>query len=325
MRNLKIAVLSIAMMAVPLQGIANHPFTHHACSDVTASVSVFKQVGTDVLENLAFDGLGRMWVSNSTKSRIEGYDNTGALLATIAVAAPGAITPGPDGKIYVNVGAGAAGSLARSGQAGVVRFDPASFFLTIDPVAAGWNMANGATFDSAGFLYTSNDFDKEVVRVDVVNKTWTKWADVYGTNGLVHVPSASGGDIYAAVTFDQRSPIERIPVANPGSHSTFSELSLGGASIEPGVRTPSHTDPMPPLIGLKGLDDMTSKGGYLYVVANGMGELLRVSLADGTACLVASGLQNPSSVRFENGFDSSGDIFVTEFSGAIRRVAIQAG
>jgi hypothetical protein len=69
----------------------------------------------------------------------------------------------------------------------------------------------------------------------------------------------------------------------------------------------------------------------LYPVANGLGELLRVDPETGDACLVASGFQNPSSVRIAppgSPFDTSGEAFtfyVTEFSGAIRVVGYTPG
>ncbi|MGH2786250.1 MAG: hypothetical protein ACRDJ1_13395, partial [Actinomycetota bacterium] len=145
---------------------------------------------------------------------------------------------------------------------------------------------------------------------------------VWGTNGIVVDPA--GENLYAAITFDQRSPIERIPLADPSAHETAAVLTLGVASLEPAVYTP---DPTKPLLGVKGLDDMTrTDDGTLYVVANGLGELLRVDPVTGDACLVASGFQNPSSVRIAppgSPFDTSGEeitFYVVEFSGAIRIV-----
>lgn len=315
------AALSLAL-AAPAAGGAQYLFTQDPCGSPAAQVSLFKQVGSDVLENLGFDGLGGMWVSNSSQEggRIEKYDRFGQRLMTVPVPSPGAITLGPDGAMYVNSGNSAAGALFRTGASKVLRFDPADLSQPPGTVASGFNMANGAVFDDSGHIYVSNDFDKALIRIDLASGMRTTWADVYGTNGLVFRPSQSGGDIYAAITFDQRSPIEKIPVANPAAHTTFTELSFGALSLEPGVHPPQQVLPPAPLLGVKGLDDMTTDGTHLYVVANGTGELLRVKLSDGSACLLAGGLRNPSSVRFEQGFDGTGDLFITEFSGAIRRV-----
>lgn len=316
MRRLALgAALAAVLLAVPVAH-ATYPVTQDPCPGVTATVSVFKQLGTDVLENLGFDLDGHIWISDSTQAKVLEFDAWGVPLKSVAVPGPGAINRGSSGFLYVNTGGGIAGALQHSHQAGVVRFDPGALTPTPTPVATGLNMANGGTFDADGNLYASNDVDKELTRITPGGSP-SLFSDVYGTNGLVVV----GGNLYAAITFDQRSPIERIPLANPAAHSTFVELSVGALSLEPGVRAPQSTSG--PLVGVKGLDDMTTDGQYLYVVANGMGELLRVDLATRAACLLASGLQNPSSVRFERGFDGSGNLFITEFSGAIRRVHVR--
>src|SRR5206468_12329171 len=107
----------------------------------------------------------------------------------------------------------------------------------------------------------------------------------------------------------QRSPIERIPLANPAAHEPAAILTFGVASLQPAI----YPNPAfgKPLAGVKGLDDMTRDAdGTLYVMANGMGELLRVDPLTGAACLVVSGLGNPSSVRIApsgSAFDVSGE------------------
>lgn len=109
------------------------------------------------------------------------------------------------------------------------------------------------------------------------------------------------------------------------------QLSFSIASLEPALY-PTDNDPGAPLLGVKGLDDMTrDAAGILYVAANGTGELIRVDPATAQACLVASGLQNPSSVRIApegSGFSdldpATLDLYITEFSGAIKRVVFPA-
>jgi sugar lactone lactonase YvrE len=210
----------------------------------------------------------------------------------------------------------------RTGAAKVVRFDPADPNGTVADFASGFNMPNGMTFDAGGNLYISNDFDYGLIRI-LPDGTWGELAHVWGTNGLVVDPA--GENLYAAITFDQRSPIERISLEAPLDHETAVELTFGAASLEPMIYP--DPDPNAPLLGVKGLDDMTrDAGGVLYPVANGMGEVLRVDPTTGAACLIASGLQNPSSVRIApagSGFDTSGEaltFYVVEFSGAIRIV-----
>jgi hypothetical protein len=137
----------------------------------------------------------------------------------------------------------------------------------------------------------------------------------------------AGENLYAAITFDQRSPIARVPLDEPEAWDTDIQLTFGVVSLEPVVYDPGTDAERAPLVGLKGLDDMTrDDDGMLYPVANGMGELLRVDPADGSACLIAGGLQNPSSVRvappaFSDANPDTIDFYVVEFSGAIRHVA----
>jgi streptogramin lyase len=316
-RRVILAILAIT--AVTPAARADWPVTQSACTDVTATVEVWKQFGNDVLENLALDGLGNIWISNSSKGRIERWDlDTKAQTFSAAVAAPGAITPGPLGRLYVNFGDSIQGALAKTGMAGVKWLDPEASTPELADYSAGFHMANGGAFDAAGNLYASNDVDAGLVRIALGGSPVEPFSDVWGTNGLV----VYGDNLYAAITFDQRSPIEQIPLANPALHSTFAELSFGAVSLQPAVHAPSASPVTTPLVGLKGLDDMTlGPDGNFYVVANGMGELLRVDPQTGEACLVTSGLQNPSSVRFLQEGDSDHPVaFITEFSGAVRRV-----
>jgi hypothetical protein len=69
---------------------------------------------------------------------------------------------------------------------------------------------------------------------------------------------------------------------------------------------------------------MTTDGRYLYPVANGLGELLRVDPRTGAACLIASGFPTSSSVRiapesgpFADHDRATIDFYVTRFTGQI--------
>lgn len=316
------SVLAAAFVAVlAWSGASAGPLTQDACSG-SATVAVWKQLGSDVLENLLFAD-GSLWISDSTAGAIRRFDPAGAEMTGLpGVSSPGGLALGPDGLIYAGEGNAAAQAILRTGAARVIRFDAASPSATEQVYASGFNMPNGMTFGPNDDLFVSNDFDVGLVRIPRSDpSSWSVFADVWGTNGLVVDPA--GTNLYAAITFDQRSPIERIPLANPASHETAVQLSFGVASLQPAV----HTDPdaSAPLAGVKGLDDMTRDAdGVLYVVANGTGELIRVDPSTGAACLIASGLRNPSSVRIAPPEFAAGEatttFFVTEFSGAIRRI-----
>lgn len=321
-RLLPICLVSAALLAAPAGA---GPLTQDPCPGSMTAPQVWKKMGSDLLENLLFAD-GSLWISDSTARRIvrlapDGHEVPGSLENLY----PGGLAQGSDGLIYAGSGNSIPDALLDRGLSKIVRFDPADPAGTLETYAEGFSMANGVTFGPDGDLYVSNDVNRGLVHIPASGITPAPWgplADVWGTNGLVVDPS--GENLYAAITFDQRSPIERIPLDDPDAHETAAVLTFGALSLEPAVHEP---DPSKPLLGVKGLDDMTrTEDGTLYVVANGLGELLRVDPITGDACLVASGFQNPSSVRIApdgSPFDVSVEaltFYVTEFSGAIRVV-----
>jgi hypothetical protein len=292
------------------------PVTQALCPGVTASVDVFRPAGVpgqDWREELAFDGHGGMWVSPINYNFVERYDRSGVVTETVAVPGPGGLVTGPDGLIYANTSGGAAGN-------GVVRFDPTAAKPTPRLFVSGLPGVNGSTFDGAGNLYVSTeDQGPSVLKIGPNGKRYTAWeqaASFYGANGV----AVAGANLFAAISWDQRSPIERVPLANPAAHYVFTELSFGSLSRQPAVYEP---DPNAPLIP-KGLDDLTiGPDGLIYVVGFVSGELLRVDPATGQSCLLVSGLVTPTAVKFPvafGSFDPQRDPFVTEATGRILRI-----
>jgi hypothetical protein len=326
----RLLAICLAAPTLLVSGAGAGILTQDPCPGTVTGPVVWKKMGTDLLENLLF-AEGSLWVSDSTAQRVvrlaaDGGEVQGGSLDGIY---PGGLAQGPDGLIYAGSGNSIPDAALRRGLSKVVRFAPSDPNGTVHTYAEGFSMANGMTFGPGDDLFISNDVDRGLIRIPrAAPADWHVFADVWGTNGLVVDPA--GENLYAAITFDQRSPIERIPLKDPGSHETAAVLTFGVASLEPAVY-PSP-NPSKPLLGVKGLDDMTrSPDGTLYVVANGLGELLRVDPGSGEACLVASGLQNPSSVRIAppgSPFDTSGEamtFYLVEFSGAIRTVGYTPG
>jgi hypothetical protein len=61
--------------------------------------------------------------------------------------------------------------------------------------------------------------------------------------------------------------------------------------------------------------------GVLYIAANATGEVIRLDPATGNHCLIATGLQNPSSVKFGRGPGWPADrLYVTAFDGTVREL-----
>jgi hypothetical protein len=125
---------------------------------------------------------------------------------------------------------------------------------------------------------------------------------VFGTNGL----AIAGRQLYASVTLDLTSPVVRVPLDAPGTHTTVAQLSA-----------------FPTVY--KGLDDLEAVGDTLVVAANLAGELVRVDPGTGRSCVLVRGLITPTSVRRPVGFgsaDPARELFVTEASGRILRVRL---
>ncbi len=318
-------VLVVSAVALAASSSGAGLLTQDPCPGTATDPVVWKNMGVmHVLENLLF-AEDSLWVSDSGAQRVVRLapDKSEIAGGSLEGIPPGGLAQGPDGLIYAGSGNGLVDALLRRKLAKVVRFDPADPDGTVETYAQGFSMANGMTFGPDDDLFISNDVDRGLIRIPRLQPSdWHLLADVWGSNGLVIDPA--GQYLYAAITFDQRSPIERVWLDGSGTHETAAVLTVGVVSLKPAVYAP---DVSKPLLGVKGLDDMTrSDDGTLYVVANGLGELLQVDPLTGEACLVASGFQNPSSVRIAppgSPFDTSGEeltFYVVEFSGAIRTV-----
>jgi hypothetical protein len=319
------------LFAVPLvlvfvlSGAPANPVTQDPCPG-HATVTTWKQLGTDTLENLLIDG-DSLWISDQTADAVRRFAPDGkeapAGKELSAVGGPGGLAIGPDDRIYVGADDSVQDAILHKGNASVIRFNRDDPQGTQRVYAHGFDMANGLTFAPNGDAFVSSDVTTGLVRIPRAHPSgWGLLNDLWGTNGLV--VTRDGKTLYATITFDQRSPIMRISLPS-GSYTTAVQLSVGVASLEPAVYT--HPDLARPLLGIKGLDDMTTDGRYLYPVANAMGELLRVDPKTGKACLIASGFPSASSVRiapekgpFADGDPRTIDFYVTRFSGAIMLV-----
>lgn len=246
------------------------------------------------LENLAFDADGTMFVSDFGGDRLLRVTAEGAtVVANVDIHG---LVFGPDGLLYVGT---------SSGQ--VWRVDSLEPF-TKTIIAAGLPAANGLAFDGDGNLFVSNPLGTSapyLVRLPAANPAaWAQWSSEYGPNGLW----PDGDSILAAVTGDQSSPIVRFSTSDPNDVRVVAQLSLGVLTLQPGAHAPQGGGAVAP----KGLDDLTlGPDGFIYVAAHVTGEVLRVDPSSGVACVLASGLHEPTSVRFA----PDGRLFVTDMGG----------
>lgn len=277
--------------------------------DVTPPPVLFAETETS-LENLAFDGNGSLYLSDAGSDRILRYGPDGQRTGVIDLDAHG-IVWGPDDRLYAAVtAADGLNDILRSTDAAATDFEV---------YAAGLPVYNGMEFDAAWNLYVSDDniappeVPPDLVRIprDDPSK-WVAWSGMYGPDGIVYDPATDS--LYTVVPADQSSPVWRFSPRDPEDAEVVAYLSFGAVDLSPGAHAPEG-DPSQPVP--KGLDDLTlGPDGRLYIAAHLSGELLRLDLPSGEACLLASGLEEPSSVRIAHGFgDHGGKLFVTTFGG----------
>jgi virginiamycin B lyase len=291
---------------------AEPPPTQPMCGDVEATVTTFNDDQAipplGWADNVVFDGQGGMWVSRVLLNEVQRYDPSGAITAVVSIEGPAGLAMGPDGLLYVNQ------DLEGVSRAKIARFDPTEENPEPTTFATGLPGANGLAIDDDGNLYVGIVGPMTIGQVPSVVKVlpdgtidqdWSRQADFANANGIV----VSGDNLYVNRWTDRNSPIEEVPLADPAMHRKLARL------------TPDF--PLVPKI----LDDLTiGPDGSLYTVAYATGELLRVDVSTGEACVVANGFFTPTSVHAPEEFgdlDPARHMFVTEATGMIHHVELQ--
>lgn len=307
-RVARLALLALVALAAPsLAG----PATQDPCPDAAAPEPFVDNA--DDFENLHFHG-GLLYATGSDNllQAIQ-PDGTATTVASLG-ARSGAMVTGNDGALYVRVGG------SEVWRFGALPTDAHTV------VATGLAGANGMAIDAAGNIYVSSESGDVIYKLpasDMANAA--VWAQLYGPNGIVVDDAA--GVLYAAQTTDGRSTIAAVALADPTNVTQVASLSFGFAQLDlfdqpPLGRAVPPSDPTSPLVP-KGVDDLAlGPDGMLYLAAWVTGEIVRLDPATGAACVVASGIEQPSSVRFAEGFgETDGDLYVTHFGGHAGLVA----
>ncbi len=297
-----IALLALVAAPVPA-GPVGEPVTQAACPDAPEPQPVLQW--DSQLENLAFDESGNLVVVDWGSEELLWLTADGLQGSMDWPGALGVVYNAAQDTFYAT---GLRGEMA--GPAGIVSFRLDGGFVDITPYADGLAGANGLAFGPDGALYASNPLAAQppyLLRIEPGGGS-APWNDRYGPNGLW---PADGG-LYAAITGDQSSPIVHIPFDGP--ERLVAELSYGSGTLGPGAHAPSG----PAILAPKGLDDIVmGPDGLLYTAAHLTGEIIRVDPADASACVLASGLFEPTSLRFAppSWGDHAGDLYVTEMGG----------
>jgi hypothetical protein len=257
--------------------------------------------GLGSLENLEFDGDGGLLISASDHDAIERMTPDGKVTTLV----PDVTSPGGQrvrGRtLFFNTGDSAQAGLLNQPSGTIERFDLDTGKRST--YASGLTMPNGLAILPNGDFVTSRDLGSGtgITRIphDDPAHPQTNWAQLNDQNGMAVDPT--GTWLYADQTFTMDSNVLRIRIANPSETAVVASLADGGP---------------------KGLDDLTiDRDGILYVAANLTGEVFRLDPASGRHCAIATGLQNPSSLKFGRGPGwAAGSLYVVGFDGLVREL-----
>ncbi len=264
--------------------------------------------GLGVLENLEFDGRGTLFLSANTQRAVLRMRPDGSVTTAVAdVGSPGGMRV-RNGFLFFNTGDSAQSGLMGIPDGTIQRLDldaggpPVTY-------SSGLTMPNGLVFLPNGDAVTSRDLGTgtRLTRVPAKSPTQIEpnWAGREDHNGLA--VDTTGTFLYADETFVADSGIWRIRIARPAEITRVAKLS---------------DDSTP-----EALDDMTiDNRNVLWVTAQGPGSLVRVNPLTGAHCTIATGLRNPSAVKFGSGPGwSSKALYVTGFDGTVRELSPPPG
>jgi streptogramin lyase len=256
--------------------------------------------GLGSLENVLPDGMGGLLISATNQSAILRMTPDGqSSLFVPNVNAPGGMRIVAD-VLYFNTG-----NVAQSGATNASDGTIDSFDLmdqTRTTFARGLTMPNGLAALPNGDFVVSRDIGGSQTGLTLVPGSdpahpQPNWAKLSDSNGMAVDPS--GTYLYVDETFTSASNVYRVLISDPTQIETVASLGVA-----------------------KGLDDMTIDGdGVLYIAANGSGEVIRLDPRDSSTCVIASGLQNPSAVKFGAGPGwPDTHLFVVGFDGTVREL-----
>ncbi|MFT4200450.1 SMP-30/gluconolactonase/LRE family protein [Gordonia sp. (in: high G+C Gram-positive bacteria)] len=259
------AVLAGALVAAPVVPASAAP----TCGSVSTSTAARATTPVqDWAENLGYDADGKLWVSRLRTGRVERLTR-GRVTASVAVADPGAVRRGPDGRMYVAAGTSSTNMLPGVPHTGtILRFDPSAPRPVARPFAAGFAMPNGMVFGADKALYVA-DSGQGILRVrpdGSVDRGWTARTgralapliNGFGVNGI----TIAGDTLYATLTTSATGRMLRVPVGRPEAASS---LDL--------------TAPVP-----GSLDDLVALPGHRLAVASVAGDLFLVDTRTGAVC-----------------------------------------
>jgi sugar lactone lactonase YvrE len=255
--------------------------------------------GQGWLENLGFDGRGSITISALDQGRLLRLSHPRRLTTLLApVASPGG--QARRGRVlYFNTG-----DLATDQPTGTIdrlnlRTGRRSTW------ARGLTAPNGLVLLPNGDAVVSRDVGTGtgLTRIPAHDPGHPQfqWARLDDTNGLAVDPS--GRWLYVDRTFSPRGEVDRVSISNPRRVQVVGEL---GAGVFP--------------------DDMTiDKRGILYIAGFVSGKIHRLDPRTSSSCAIASGLTQPTSVRFGGPGWPARRLYVTDAGGHLSELVPPRG
>jgi hypothetical protein len=259
--------------------------------------------GLGILESILPDGHGGMLLSSTTGNAIERLSRSGVVTKVASASSPGQLVKVGHRVLFPTGDDAASGTLNRDDGTLKV-LNPKTGKVTA--YAKGLTMPNGLALDPRGNAYVTRDVGSGTgitrIAAGAPHHVMTKWSTLTDTNGIAI--SANRRMMYVDRTFTKKAPIVEIPLNHPGRSKRIGELSGLGSGVP------------------KGLDDLImGPHGVLYLPANLGGEVFSFNTHTHHACLIASGLQDPSAIAIGTGHGwRKGSLFVCGFDGTVREL-----
>ncbi|WP_269588237.1 SMP-30/gluconolactonase/LRE family protein [Rhodococcus maanshanensis] len=261
--------------------------------------------GFGMLENLAFDGRGKMLLSEGTLfgdgaiRTLSPGGKTGTLVSDFT--GPGGIVVSGD-TILFTTGNNAMAGLSNSKNGTVESLDLDTGEQTT--VAKGLTMPNGlAKLANGDLLVTRNlGSDQGLTRIPAAQPGTpaSVRTDLGSANGLA--VSADGATVYVGNTFDSNTEIRELNATDlKGAVHTMKVAGSGSSNAG---------------------DDLTvGADGNIYMALNGAGKVVRLDPTTGSTCEIGSDLPLTSSVRFGSGpgWDPAA-LYTTSFDGSVHKL-----
>jgi sugar lactone lactonase YvrE len=292
--------------AVAATALAGAP-TAHAASDACTPWNVRTVAsGLGVLENLEPDGTGGLLISNNSANEIDRLTPDGRVTTLIAnVPSPGGQRI-HGGRLYFNTGDSAQAGILQTTDGTIQRYDFATRKLTT--WSSGLSMPNGLIFLPSGDAAVSRDSPGwGITRVPASSPDHPQrnWVQTNDSNGLAIDPTKTW--LYFDETFQPGGLVMRARLSDPSDVEQVASLGQG-------------------LV----LDDLTiDRDGDLYLASNRpspLGELIRLDPVTGGSCVIASGLADPSAVKFGCGPGwPRNHLFVVGFQGDVYELSPPRG